>query len=178
MGLAAGKRCAAGYGGPRTDARAASDRAHRAAGGAAQVTKPAGAHQLARRRPHPVEVDRTPLCASLRELGALTFCQVRRAPQEGLFNWLIESEHYLGYTRAVGEHLKFMVYARRGWRGFDTEATGRYANFQRCGVRSCPFARLSGPVTAAFGGTASAGASHRRLTCGAREGVDCDHCPA
>ena len=72
---------------------------------------PLAARQLARRRPHPVEVDRTPLCASLRELGALTFCQVRRTPQEALFNWLIESDHYLGYTRAVGEHLKFMVYA-------------------------------------------------------------------
>ena len=50
-------------------------------------------------------------------------------------------------------------------------------NFQRCGVH-CPVARLSGPVTAAFGGTASAGASHRPLTCRAREGGDCDHCPA
>ena len=41
----------------------------------------------------------------------MRFCQVRCTPQEALFNWLIESEHYLGYTRAVGEHLKFMVYA-------------------------------------------------------------------
>jgi len=72
---------------------------------------PLAAHHAARRRPAPVEVDRTPLCTSLRELGPLTFCQVRRTPQEALFNWLIESDHYLGYTRAVGEHLKFMVYA-------------------------------------------------------------------
>jgi hypothetical protein len=76
-----------------------------------RLANPLGAHQVARRRPHPVEVDRTPLCTSLRELGALTFCQVRRTPEEALFNWLIESDHYLGYTRAVGEHLKFMVYA-------------------------------------------------------------------
>ena len=72
---------------------------------------PLAARQLARRRPHPVAVDRTPLCTSLRELGPLTFCQVRRTAQEALFDWLIESDHYLGYTRAVGEHLKFMVYA-------------------------------------------------------------------
>ena len=72
---------------------------------------PLAARQLARRRPHPVAVDRTPLCTSLRELGPLRFCQVRRTAHEALFNWLIESDHYLGYTRAVGEHLKFMVYA-------------------------------------------------------------------
>ena len=72
---------------------------------------PLAARRVARRRPHPVEVDCTPLRTSLRELGPLTFCQVRRTPQEALFNWLIESDHYLGYTRAVGEHLKFMVYA-------------------------------------------------------------------
>ena len=76
-----------------------------------ELPNPLGVQHMARRRPQPVEVDRTPLCASLRELGPLRFCQVRRTPQEGLFNWLIESEHYLGYTRAVGEHLKFMVYA-------------------------------------------------------------------
>ncbi len=76
-----------------------------------RLHNPLGAHQLGRRRPHPVAVDRTPLRASLRELGELRFCQVRRTPEEALFNWLIESDHYLGYTRAVGEHLKFMVYA-------------------------------------------------------------------
>ncbi len=76
-----------------------------------ELPNPLGVQHMARRRPQPVEVDRTPLCTSLRELGPLRFCQVRRTPQEGLFNWLIESEHYLGYTRAVGEHLKFMVYA-------------------------------------------------------------------
>ena len=76
-----------------------------------RLPNPLGVEQMARRRPHPVQVDRTPLCGSLRELGPLSFCQVRRTPQEGLFNWLLESDHYLGYTRAVGEHLKFMVFA-------------------------------------------------------------------
>lgn len=67
---------------------------------------------LVRARPQPVEVDRTLLVMSLRELGALVFQQVRRTPQEALFNALLQSEHYLGYTQPVGEHLKFMVYAR------------------------------------------------------------------
>lgn len=72
---------------------------------------PFGARLSARPTPQPVEVDRTPLCASVRELGPLTFCQVRRTPREALFNGLLASEHYLGYTQPVGEQLKFMVYA-------------------------------------------------------------------
>jgi hypothetical protein len=72
---------------------------------------PIGARRAARPAPQPVEVDRTPLCVSLRELGSLSFCQVRRTPQEALFNWLLASAHYLGYTRPVGEQLKFVVYA-------------------------------------------------------------------
>jgi hypothetical protein len=37
---------------------------------------------------------------------------VRRTPQEALFNSLIEHHHYLGYTQPVGEHLKYLVFAR------------------------------------------------------------------
>jgi hypothetical protein len=64
-----------------------------------------------RARPTAVEVDRTLLCASLGDLGPLEFRQVRRTPEEGLFNSLLQQHHYLGYTQPVGEHLKFMVYA-------------------------------------------------------------------
>lgn len=70
------------------------------------------ANPLARRKkPMPVEVDRSPLCMSLRELGPLQFRQVRRTCEEALFNGLIEQHHYLGYTQPVGEHLKHMVFA-------------------------------------------------------------------
>lgn len=65
----------------------------------------------ARARPAPIEVDRTPVRGSLRELGPLEFRQVRRTPEEPLFNSLLQQDHYLGYTQPVGEHLKFMVYA-------------------------------------------------------------------
>ncbi|MDH4291574.1 MAG: DUF4338 domain-containing protein, partial [Dehalococcoidia bacterium] len=58
-----------------------------------------------------VEVDRTPVSKSLRELGELRFCQVRRTELEPLFNGLIQQHHYLGYTQPVGEHLKYLVYA-------------------------------------------------------------------
>jgi len=64
-----------------------------------------------RGRPQPVAVDRTPLRTSLRELGPLTFRQVRRTADEPLFNSLLERYHYLGYTQPVGEHLKFLVSA-------------------------------------------------------------------
>jgi hypothetical protein len=64
-----------------------------------------------RRTPHPVPVDRVPLRTSLKELGPLTFAQVRRSAQEPVFNWLLASEHPLGFVRPVGEHLKFVVYA-------------------------------------------------------------------
>jgi hypothetical protein len=47
----------------------------------------------------------------LRELGPLTFVQVRRTAEEACFNSLLQAHHYLGYAQPVGEHLKFMVYA-------------------------------------------------------------------
>jgi hypothetical protein len=37
--------------------------------------------------------------------------QVRRTPDEPLFNSLMQQHHYLGYTQPVGEHLKYMVFA-------------------------------------------------------------------
>jgi hypothetical protein len=64
-----------------------------------------------RRRPAPVEVDATPIRGRLADLGPLVFRQVRRTPDEPLFNGLIEAHHYLGYTQPVGEHLKFLVRA-------------------------------------------------------------------
>lgn len=63
-------------------------------------------------QPTVMEIDRTPVRMSLRDLGALEFRQVRRTPDEGLFNSLLQHHHYLGYSQPVGEHLKFMVYAQ------------------------------------------------------------------
>lgn len=66
---------------------------------------------LVKARPESIEVDTSPLETSLAELGSLIFRQVRREPDEPLFNAMLERHHYLGYSRPVGEHLKFMVYA-------------------------------------------------------------------
>ena len=68
---------------------------------------------LARRRaPAVVEVDVDPLHASLGEIQPLEVRQVRRTPEEALFNSLLQHHHYLGYTQPVGEHLKYLAYAQ------------------------------------------------------------------
>ena len=55
--------------------------------------------------------DTTRLDVPLGEIRPLEFRQVRRGPEEPLFNHLIAEYHPLGYTRPVGEHLKYLVYA-------------------------------------------------------------------
>lgn len=64
-----------------------------------------------RKKPEPVEMDRSPIRTNLRSLGPLVIRQVRRTDEEPLLNSLIEMHHYLGYTQPVGEHLKHLVYA-------------------------------------------------------------------
>jgi hypothetical protein len=64
-----------------------------------------------RRKPESISIDQTPFEAPLSSIRPLQFRQVRRTPEERLFNSLLEQHHYLGYTQPVGEHLKFMVYA-------------------------------------------------------------------
>ncbi len=68
---------------------------------------------LAKRcRPAVADIDRTPLRDTLDAIRPLAFRQVRRTPDEPLFNSLIEEHHYLGYTQPVGEHLKYLVYSK------------------------------------------------------------------
>lgn len=62
-----------------------------------------------RSRPARAEIDQRPVSCSVKELGPLEIRQVRRSELEGLYNSLIEYHHYLGYTHAVGEQLKFLV---------------------------------------------------------------------
>lgn len=53
-----------------------------------------------------------PLEGPVSSLRPLEIRQVRRTPDEPLFNSLIETHHYLGYARPVGEHLKYLVFSR------------------------------------------------------------------
>jgi hypothetical protein len=58
-----------------------------------------------------VQVDEAPLGSSLADLGTIELRQVRRTPEEALFNSLLQQHHYLGYVQPVGEHLKYLVHA-------------------------------------------------------------------
>jgi len=63
-------------------------------------------------RPAPVLIDQTPLAGALKEIRPIAIQQVRRTAHEPLFNSLIEHHHYLGYEQPVGEHLKYLVWAK------------------------------------------------------------------
>jgi hypothetical protein len=55
--------------------------------------------------------DTTPIAGSLASLGPLEIRLVRRLDGEDVFNYLLHQHHYLGYSRPVGEHLKYLVLA-------------------------------------------------------------------
>lgn len=66
---------------------------------------------ITHRKPSRCDALRGPLIeGSLNEIPALAIRQVRRTGEEPLFGSLIETFHYLGYTRPVGEHLKYLIY--------------------------------------------------------------------
>jgi len=67
-------------------------------------------HLADRGMPPRVEIDQTPLDATVSGIQPLQIQQVRRTPDEKLFNSLIAHYHYLGYCHPVGEHLKYLVY--------------------------------------------------------------------
>jgi hypothetical protein len=56
--------------------------------------------------------DTTPIEGSVASLGPLELRLVRRAQGEGIFAHLLSRYHYLGYSRPVGEHLKYLVLAQ------------------------------------------------------------------
>lgn len=58
--------------------------------------------------------DTTLIEGSVASLGPLELRLVRRAEREGLFAHLLSCYHYLGYSRPVGEHLKYLVMAGAG----------------------------------------------------------------
>jgi hypothetical protein len=67
---------------------------------------------LARRKPpETITVLQEPIRNSVKSIAPVTLQQVRKGPDEKLFNSLIHQFHYLGYTQPVGEHLKYIAYA-------------------------------------------------------------------
>jgi hypothetical protein len=57
-------------------------------------------------------MDEAPIQCSLKEMGPLTIQVIERSTRdEVLFNRLIETYHYLGFTHPIGETMKFIIYA-------------------------------------------------------------------
>jgi hypothetical protein len=67
-----------------------------------------------RAAPAPMLLDTSSIEASLSGIAPLEFLLVRRTPYEALFDSLIHHHHYLGYTRPVGEHLKYLALGSAG----------------------------------------------------------------
>ncbi len=112
MELGAGKRRTARHGMPRPDAAVVWGRRVREGFIELPPVRQVSINPLAKRvQPALVGIDDAPLHASLPEIGPLELRQIRRTPDEALFNSLMQQHHYLGYTQPVGEHLKYMVYA-------------------------------------------------------------------
>lgn len=58
-----------------------------------------------------MEVCQYPITDRVKDLAPIELRQVRRSPEERLFNSLIQQFHYLGYSQPVGEHLKYLAFA-------------------------------------------------------------------
>jgi hypothetical protein len=65
-----------------------------------------------RTKPPKIDIEQVPLGGSLKEIQPIDIRQVRRTPAEKLYNSLIDQYHYLGYCHPVGEHLKYIIYAK------------------------------------------------------------------
>jgi hypothetical protein len=65
-----------------------------------------------RRTPSPTMLRWELIEGPLSDILPLDVAQVRRSGDEGLFDSLIQTHHYLGYTQPVGEHLKYLVSTR------------------------------------------------------------------
>jgi hypothetical protein len=71
-----------------------------------------GQCRTARLRPGRVTIDTAPMTVPLSTLGRIEIQSVRRTADEPLFDGLMEQYHYLGYRQPVGEHLKYLAWAR------------------------------------------------------------------
>jgi len=68
-------------------------------------------HKQIRRLPHPSD----PIMGSLSELQPLQIQELSRQPEAGpVFDSLLQQYHYLGYTSAVGQNVKYLVRDRQG----------------------------------------------------------------
>ncbi|MCG2746305.1 MAG: DUF4338 domain-containing protein, partial [Desulfobulbaceae bacterium] len=55
-------------------------------------------------------IDSTEMAGSISEFSSLTIKMVRRTPDEGLWDYLVDRHHYLGAPWIVGSYLKYLAY--------------------------------------------------------------------
>jgi hypothetical protein len=55
-------------------------------------------------------IDSSELVGTVAEFGSLTIKMVRRTPEEGLWDFLVDRHHYLGTPWIVGSYLKYLAY--------------------------------------------------------------------
>ena len=68
-------------------------------------------HKQIRRLEHPTDL----ITGSLSQLQPLQIQELSQQPQaQPLFDWLLHHYHYLGYTSAVGQNVKYLVRDRQG----------------------------------------------------------------
>lgn len=60
------------------------------------------------RRDYPI--DSSELVGTVAEFGSLTIKMVRRTPDEGVWDFLVDRHHYLGTPWIVGSYLKYLAY--------------------------------------------------------------------
>ena len=65
-----------------------------------------------RKQPEKIKIDQRCISTCLSKIQPLEIRQVRGTGFEKLFNSLIDQYHYLGYCHPVGEHLKYIVFAK------------------------------------------------------------------
>lgn len=58
-----------------------------------------------------LEVSQHPITDKVKDLTPIELRQVRRSPEEKVFNSLVQQFHYLGYSQPVGEHIKYLAFA-------------------------------------------------------------------
>ena len=107
--LGAAQRATAGHGLPGADAGLAPSRAHHACPSRAESRSIRWSNGPGPPPSKWISVPSKDRCAAWGRCGSSRSAGRLEKP---LFNGLLEQHHYLGYTRPVGEHLKYLVFAQ------------------------------------------------------------------
>lgn len=72
-------------------------------------------NRMRHKKIRPLQHPTAPICGSLRELQPLQIQELSGQPEAGpVFDSLLHQYHYLGYTSAIGQNVKYLVRDRQG----------------------------------------------------------------